>query len=528
MATEPLLIGGQWRPGKETGTIQAVNPANGETLPHKYPISSWDDCDAALSAAAAAAVELESLPPTAISAFLESYADRLAAHSDEICAQANLETALPVKPRLADVEMPRTVSQLRQAAAAAREGTWRLATIDSANNIRSYYAAIGPVVVFGPNNFPLAFNGISGGDFAAAIAAGNPVIAKAHPLHPRTSQLMAEQAHEAAQSAGLPPCTVQLLYKTSRQDGTRLVSDSRLGAVAFTGSRVGGMALKAAADAVGKPIYLEMSSVNPVFFLPGALNERRTDLVNELAGSCLLGAGQFCTCPNLFVVLGGEAAEAFIADLKAQLDSRPVGTLLSGEVMDSLANVVTALKEAGAELVTGGQPGEAPGFSHQNTLLRVSGERFLQDPARLQTEAFGNATLAVVANGIEHVCEIAARIEGSLTGSLYSASDGSDDKLYGQIAPILRRRVGRLLNDKMPTGVAVSPAMNHGGPFPATGHPGFTAVGIPASLRRFAMLQCYDNIRSHRLPPWLQDPSPNGMMWRSIDGKWTQDAVPKA
>jgi NADP-dependent aldehyde dehydrogenase len=336
---------------------------------------------------------------------------------------------------------------------------------------------------------------------------------------------MAEQAQAAVQSAGMPPGTIQMLYKTSRQDGTRLVSDSRLGSVAFTGSRPGGMALKAAADTVGKPIYLEMSSVNPVFFLPGALAERRTDLVNELAGSCLLGSGQFCTCPNLFVVFAGDSAETFIAEFKTQLDSRPSGTLLSGEVMDSLANVVTALKDAGAELVAGGQLGKTPGFSHENTLLRVSGKRFLQSPDRLQTEAFGNATLAVVANGIEEACEVAARIEGSLTGSLYSASDGSDDKLYEQIASVLRRRVGRLLNDKMPTGVAVSPAMNHGGPFPATGHPGFTAVGIPASLRRFAMLHCYDNVRGHRLPPWLQDPSPNGTMWRAIDGKWTQDAV---
>src|SRR5688572_10721769 len=207
MASEPILIGGKWRPARETGTIQAVNPSNGEPLPHKYPISSWADCDAALSSAAVAAVEIESLSPDAIAQFLESYADRLASNSDEICAQANLETALPVKPRLAEVEMPRTVNQLRQAANATRDGSWRLATIDSASNIRSCYSAIGSVVVFGPNNFPLAFNGISGGDFAAAIAAGNPVIAKAHPLHPRTSQLMAEQAHEAAQSAGLPPAT---------------------------------------------------------------------------------------------------------------------------------------------------------------------------------------------------------------------------------------------------------------------------------------------------------------------------------
>jgi NADP-dependent aldehyde dehydrogenase len=157
----------------------------------------------------------------------------------------------------------------------------------------------------------------------------------------------------------------------------------------------------------------------------------------------------------------------------------------------------------------------------------VSGEKFLKDPDRLQTEAFGNATLAVVVDGIDQACDVAARLEGSLTGSLYSARDGGDDMLYRQIVPMLRRRVGRLLNDKMPTGVAVSPAMNHGGPFPATGHPGFTAVGIPASLRRFAMLQCYDNVRPHRLPKWLQDASPNPTMWRAIDGKMTQGAVDK-
>jgi NADP-dependent aldehyde dehydrogenase len=186
---------------------------------------------------------------------------------------------------------------------------------------------------------------------------------------------------------------------------------------------------------------------------------------------------------------------------------------------------VASLREAGAELVTGGEPNKPPAVSFQNTLLRVSGGQFLKNAQRLQTEAFGNATLGVVVDGLEQAKAVAAQLEGSLTASLYSAADGSDDALCDALAPVLRHRAGRLLNDKMPTGVAVSPAMNHGGPFPATGHPGFTAVGIPASLRRFAMLACYDNVRPHRLPPWLRDESPNGTMWRSIDGKWTQGAV---
>jgi NADP-dependent aldehyde dehydrogenase len=525
MPIERVLIGGEWRAAQQVGTLRAINPASGEPLPHEFPISSWADCDAALAAAVDAARKLAALPPSLLAEFLDNYAERLAGNATAICDTAHLETALPVKPRLAEVEMPRTINQLRQAAAAAREGTWRLATIETAANIRLCYGPIGPVAVFGPNNFPLAFNGISGGDFAAAIGAGNPVIAKAHPSHPRTTQLMAQQAHEAAHEAGLPAGTVQLLYKMPREEGLRLVSDPRLGAAAFTGSRPGGLALKAAADAVGKPIYLEMSSVNPVFFLPGAVSQRGGELAGELAGSCLLGSGQFCTCPNLFVLFAGEASESFLAELKTQFDSRPAGTLLSEHVLETLTKAVSVLREAGAELVTGGQPNKSPGASYQNTLLRVSGARFLQAAERLQTEAFGNATLAVVVEGIEQAEAVAARLEGSLTASLYSAADGSDDTLYDVIAPILRRRAGRLLNDKMPTGVAVSAAMNHGGPFPATGHPGFTAVGIPASLRRFAMLECYDNVRSQRLPPWLADAAPNDTMWRYVDGKWMQGAV---
>jgi NADP-dependent aldehyde dehydrogenase len=525
MPIEPILINGQWRAAQSVGALRAINPASGEQLPHEYPISSWADCDAALTAAAAAARELATRPSSVVAEFLDRYAECLTEHAGEICEVAHQETALPVKPRLAEVEMPRTINQLRQAAAASREGTWRLATIDTAANIRSCYASVGPVAVFGPNNFPLAFNGISGGDFAAAIAAGNPVIAKAHPSHPRTTQLMAQQAHEAAQQAGLPTGTVQLLYKIPREDGLRLVSDPRLDAAAFTGSRPGGLAMKAAADAVGKPIYLEMSSVNPVFFLPSAIAERRGELVNELAGSCLLGSGQFCTCPNLFLLFAGDESEAFFAELKSQFESRPAGTLLSEHVQETLTTAVSTLRNAGAELVTGGKPNEPPRVWFQNTLLRVSGSRFLQAAERFQTEAFGNATLGVVVDGIEQAQAVAARLDGSLTASIYSATNGSDDSLYDALAPILRRRTGRLLNDKMPTGVAVSPAMNHGGPYPATGHPGFTAVGIPASLRRFAMLECYDNVRPQRLPPWLADAAPNDTMWRSVDGKWMQGAV---
>ena len=253
MAEHPVLIGGKWRPAKVTDTFQAANPATGEKLPGTYPLSAWDDCDAALSAAADAANELRRTPPDAIARFLTRFAELIEAGKTALVEQAHLETALPASPRLADVELPRTTSQLRQAADAAVEGSWALPTIDTKNQIRSCFEPIGPVVVFGPNNFPFAFSGVAGGDFAAAIAAGNPVIAKAHPLHPGTGRLLAEAALAALRDTGLPLSTVQMIYKIDHESGRRLVSDSRVGASAFTGSRAAGMALKNAADAVGKP-----------------------------------------------------------------------------------------------------------------------------------------------------------------------------------------------------------------------------------------------------------------------------------
>ena len=294
-------------------------------------MSTWEDCDAALSAAAAAADELRRTPPEAIARFLNRFAERLEMRKPALVEIANLETALPASPRLADVELPRTISQLRQAAEAALEGSWSLPTIDTKNQIRSRFEPIGPVVVFGPNNFPFAFNGAAGGDFAAAIAAGNPVIAKGHPLHPGTSRMLAEEALIAVTECGLPGATVQLLYKIDHDSGQRLVSDTRVGASGFTGSRTAGVALKTAADRVGKPIYLEMSSINPVLVLPGALVERGGKVAAELAGSSLLGGGQFCTSPGLVILFAGDRTEQFIDEVRRALETAPVPALLSSE-----------------------------------------------------------------------------------------------------------------------------------------------------------------------------------------------------
>ncbi len=501
----PVLIGGEWRQAQTFDSFQAENPATGETLEAQYPKSDWSDLDAALDAAVQAFDAMQSMPTEKIAAFLEAYADRLDAASDAICEQASMETGYPVSPRLKDVEMPRTTGQLRKAAAATRDPAWRLPTIDRDADICSILEPLGPVAVFGPNNFPLAFNGASGGDFAAAIAAGCPVIAKAHSSHPGTCRMLAEQARLAAEETGMPASTVQLLFGMRRADGERLVADPRLGSASFTGSKAAGMALKRAADAVGKPVFLEMSSVNPVVILPGALAERAEEVVEEYVTSALMGTGQFCTNPGLVFLVQGEDTEAFLQAMAAKFDAAPCGTLLGKGTQQGLCQGIETLLSAGAVAVTGAKPADRAGYAWSNTLLRVEGAQFAKAAEALQTEAFGNAILAVVVKCVEDIPALLRACEGNLTGCIYSAKDGRDDAQYDPVAKVLRPLVGRLLNDKMPTGVAVSPAMNHGGPFPATGHPHFTAVGLPASMRRFTRLACYDAVRPNRLPAVLRE-----------------------
>ncbi|OGJ64565.1 ketoglutarate semialdehyde dehydrogenase [Candidatus Peribacteria bacterium RIFCSPHIGHO2_02_FULL_53_20] len=502
----PVLIGGAWKESLGTETFQATNPATEEKFGDLFPISPCEEVEDAVIAAAQAAKETRGWPGVRFASFLQCLARKLGEteRANALVEMANAETALPRAPRLLEVELPRTINQLLQAAAAAIDGSWARPTIDREKNIRSILAPIGPVVVFGPNNFPFAFNGVSGGDFAAAIAAGNPVIAKGNPSHPGTTRLLAEAAFEAAKECGMPHNFIQLIYHMSEDDGLSLVSHDCIGATAFTGSRTAGQKLKAAADDAGKPFYMETGSINPVVILPGALKEHFDKVLTDYVGSCLMGTGQFCTSPKVVVMLAGSETERWIGEAAEHFGKATVGTLLSESVLKNLQSGVGSLKLLGATTVTGGDRADGQGFRFQNTLLRVDGETFSGD-YDLQCECFGNAALIVVAIDADELLECLEALEGNLTGTIYSATNGGDDALYNRIEPGLRRRVGRLLNDKMPTGVAVSPAMNHGGPYPATGHPGFTAVGIPRSLERFAALQCYDNVRQDRLPPTLRD-----------------------
>jgi len=524
MILEPILINGKWRASRSpVGSFRAVDPSVGSSLKAAYPISSFAEAQEALSAAFKAAWELIKTPPEAIAAYLESFADSIENHGAELVEIAHAETALPKEPRLKTTELPRTTNQLRQAAQAARERSWCRATIDTKSNLRSKYGPLGgPVLVFGPNNFPFAFNSAAGGDFAAAIAAGNPVVAKANPGHPGTTKLFAELAFECLRQTGLPAGSFQLVYHLRPEDGLKLVAHPLIGATSFTGSRPAGLRLKRAAEKAGKLIHLEMSSVNPLFILPGALEERADAIAADLFNSCSLGAGQFCTKPGLVVLLKDEHSENFIRAVQKLFEQPPSGFLLGQNVLKGIENAVRVMKRHGARIVAGGHKFQGQGLRYANTLLRATGKTFLKNPGALQHEAFGTVILAIFAEDFGHMMKVADALEGNLTASIFSHTSTRDNHFYAQLEPALRRKVGRLLNDKMPTGVTVSPAMVHGGPFPATAHPGFTAVGIPASLLRFAALHGYDNVRPDRLPAELRNKNPTGTMWRLIDGEWTQ------
>ncbi|HEY3863386.1 MAG TPA: aldehyde dehydrogenase family protein [Verrucomicrobiae bacterium] len=500
-----VLIAGQWRQSRASSFFQAENPSTGEMLPANYPISPREEVLETLHAGAAAAEALFAAKPENIARFLEACATGIEQRAAELVEMAHAETGLPKAPRLKDVELPRTTGQLRQAARAARDGSWERPVRDEAKKIYSIFAPLGgPVIVMGPNNFPFAFNSASGGDFAAAIAARNPVIAKANTGHPGTTRILAEIAFETAKSCGLHESTIQMIYRMPREAGLEMAAHPLAGAIAFTGSKEAGLQLKAAADRAGKPACLEMSSINPIFILEGALRERGAAIADEFFGSCIAGAGQFCTNPGLILLPEGELGQRFAETARQKFEAAQPGVLLARGVREGLVKSVGVLRQHGAELVCGGEPMPGPAVRFANTILKVSASAFLRQAEALQTEAFGPVSLFVFCRGAEEMIAAARHMSGNLTGTIYSHTGGEDDKTYAAIEPPLRARVGRLINDKMPTGVAVSPAMNHGGPFPATGHPGFTAVGLPASIQRFTALHCYDNVAPHRLPPSLR------------------------
>lgn len=520
-APEVVLVAGRWRPATATATFQAFDPAAAAAREAVWPVSDWTDVDEALDAAVAAAGELARLPAERRAAFLECFAARIERRRAALVAAAHAETGLAVRPRLAEVELPRTLDQLRQAAAAAREQTWRMAMIDTEKNIRAACFGIGPVVVFPPANFPLAYGCVTGGDVAAAIAAGNPVIAKAHPGHPTVSKLAAEAALEAVRETGLPAATVQLLHGLENADGERLVADPRVGATGFTGSEAAGRKLFAAASAAGKVIWVEMGSINPVVLLPGALAERGDEIAGELTTSVTNSAGQFCTKPGLVFFVGDAAGAAFVTTVAEKFAAIGPQVLLSEAGCRRLCGGIEGLAKAGARLVAGRAAAAGPA-SHVPTLLEISGAELVARPESFVVEAFGNATLLVRCSSLAELSRSVACAHGSLGASVYCAKDGRDDEAFHGIAPLVLARAGRVIENRMPTGLVVTPPMQHGGPWPSAAPPFFSAVGFPWSILRFSRRICFDGWTESRLPEIVRDASPPGNPWRYVDRCWVR------
>ena len=525
---EPVLITGHWRPAAAVDSFRVVDPTTGQQRTAVWPVSGWSDVDAALDAAATAAADLRRLPDEPRAEFLERYATRLETRAADLVAAAHAETGLPVKPRLADVEIPRMLDQLRQAAAAIREGTWRMAMIDTAKNIRSAAFGLGPVAIFPPANFPFAYGCLTGGDFTSAIAAGNPVIAKAHPGHPSVSLIAAEEAISALAAVGLPAATVQLLHGMPPADGLRLVADPRVGASGFTGSQQAGMALFAAAAAAGKVMWVEMGSVNPIVLLPGAVASRGDQIADELVASVTGSAGQVCIKPGIVFLIGDAAGQAFVTALTTRLATIGPQVLLNPPGRDRLVTNIAALRQAGAIQRTGdaaARPDATGPCTSLPTLLTTTGAAFLANPESLLVEMFGNATLLVVCGSLDELARGVAGVHGALAASVYVAGDGRDEPAFATIAPLLVEKAGRIVENRMTTGMAVVPPMQHGGPWPSAAPPFYSAVGMPWSILRYARRICFDGWSQEHLPAILRDAPPPGEPWRFLDGCWSQAGI---
>ena len=505
-----ILLAGRWEsPSGSHDVFSASDPLTGRPLEETYPVSDWKQLERMADAAADATRALRRIEPDRVARFLERLADLLEAEGDSITELATRETALPLEPRLRGIELPRTTGQLRAAAAAARDESaagWRQPRIDAETNIRSVLEPLdGAVLVLGPNNFPLAFNAVSGGDFAAAIAAGNAVIAKAHPAHPGTTALIADCGLRAIQETGMPEATLQCFFEARHEDIARLIEHPAMAAVAFTGSERAGLAIKSVVDRVGKICSLEMSSLNPVVVFPDLSEEDLDGFADQWSGSILMGSGQFCTKPGIAFVIGDDVQARRITDRMAdRLSASEDPVLLASGLLDALEAGLRVQQDAGAELICGGVRSDSPGFRFAPTLLHTNGTSFLEMPVSFQRELFGPAGLLVSCEDLDQLLRALGALQGQLTCCLWTGSRSAEPSLYTEVLDQLRPLCGRLLENKMPTGVAVVDAMVHGGPFPATSHPGFTAVGLPESIRRFTARRCYDGMPESSLPAILR------------------------
>ena len=509
--TGDMLLGAKTLKGSGP-VIYAVNPATGEHLEPAYPGGTASDVEKACRLAAAAFNQYRHTNLHNRARFLETIAEQVLELGDALIERAMAETGLP-RARL-EGERMRTVNQLKLFASVVREGHWLDVHIDRAlperqpprPDLRMQHIPLGPVAVFGASNFPLAFS-VAGGDTASALAAGAPVIVKAHPAHPGTSELVGRAIRVAVNLCGLPDGTFSLLYLNDNDTAQALVRNPHIKAVGFTGSRAGGLALQQAAAQRPEPIpvYAEMSSINPVFILPATLAEDADTIAENFVSSLTLGAGQFCTNPGLVIGIRSEALERFIYTAGRCIEQSRNQTMLSCGIYKNYTERVQSLAQRPrVKQVAQGQQAEQNNQARA-ILFSTSAKAFLADEVMSQ-EIFGASSLIVQCKDDTEMLHLVTRLEGQLTATIH-ARHAQDNALAKKLLAELELKAGRVLFNGFPTGVEVCHAMVHGGPFPATTDSRTTSVGA-AAIQRFLRPVCYQDVPPEFLPDALADNNP--------------------
>ena len=517
--TGQSLIGAASVPGTN-GSFHGVDARTGETLEPAFGGATQADLERACALAESAFDAYRETTLEARAAFLETIGEQINAIGDALIERCMVETGLP-RARL-EGERARTVGQLKLFAAVLRNGDCVDVRIDPAQperkpmprvDLRLRNIALGPVAVFGASNFPLAFS-VAGGDTASALAAGCPVIVKAHGAHPGTSELVGRAIQRAVQACGLPEGVFSMLFDSGLAIGQALVADPRIQAVGFTGSRAGGVALMKIANARPEPVpvYAEMSSINPVVLLPGALAARGAAIAQQFAASLTLGAGQFCTNPGLVLAVQGESLQAFEQLASTALGNMSAATMLTPGIHANYCKGVERLAaNPNVERLASGAAGGR--FDAQAALFATTAQAFLAQPA-LRDEVFGPASLIVRCQDLSELHDVLKALEGQLTVAVHL--DAADHEACRRLMPTLERKAGRVLANGFGTGVEVAHAMVHGGPFPATSDARTTSVGSRA-IERFLRPVSYQDLPDDLLPAALREGNPLGLT-RRMDG----------
>lgn len=506
--TGKMLIGQRAAAGSQE-PVWALNPSTDERLDPPYPGGSSAEVDQACQLAWEALDRFRETSLETRAKFLETVASEIESLGDTLIERAVAETGLPPARILG--ERGRTCQQLRIFARTVLAGEWLDVRVDTPLpdrapaprlGLRQRQIPVGPVVVFGASNFPLAFS-VAGGDTASAFAAGCPVIVKAHAAHPGTSELVGRAIQSAVKKCQLPEGVFSLLYGSGRDIGLGLVTDHRVKAVGFTGSRSGGIALLKAAQSRSEPIpvYAEMSSINPVFVFPSKLQDSAKPLAAEFVSSLTQGAGQFCTNPGLVVLVKSPAADVFLEESAALIMAASSQTMLTPTIAAAYRSGVEKLQRtAGIESVAGGQSPNGKNCCVPH-LFVTDALAFLADKA-MQDEIFGAASVVVLCSNTDEFKKVAESLEGQLTCTLQiSVEDYPEAK---SLLATLERKAGRVLVNSWPTGVEVCDTMVHGGPFPATSDSRTTSVGT-AAINRFLRPVCYQNVPSDLLPTSIDE-----------------------